>query len=320
MAQGWLAQGRGEGPSSELHEAATGSGSTLVSAAARPLAEIDKPADLGAGARPRSGQDRADSEGRALPPGGRGPPGPDRADAGVPPTAILILTDGETTDGESLADAAKFAGRKGVPLYAIGLGDPEARPRPRAERAARRRRRLRRRPRPVPAEADLEGLRRPGRHGPALGDATRRSADPKAAQAPGDDPRPRPARRPAEADRDPAPPKRRPARSPTSSRSSARPRELSGGQQPRSRRRINVREETLKVLFVDNEPRYEFRYLKNFLSAREDDRPEGRPARSPTPSYSPTRTSTPCRPSPSPEGRAVRLRRHPPGRRRPGAT
>ncbi|HEY2156052.1 MAG TPA: hypothetical protein VGH33_10515, partial [Isosphaeraceae bacterium] len=33
----------------------------------------------------------------------------------------------------------------------------------------------------------------------------------------------------------------------------------------RVERMIHVREEKLKILFVDNEPRYEFRYLKNFL-------------------------------------------------------
>ena len=44
---------------------------------------------------------------------------------GAPPSAILLLTDGQTTDGEPLAKAAEFAARKGVPLYTIGLGSPE---------------------------------------------------------------------------------------------------------------------------------------------------------------------------------------------------
>ncbi len=44
--------------------------------------------------------------------------------SGVPPAAIIYLTDGVTTDGESLPDAANYAFRKGVPVYAIGLGDP----------------------------------------------------------------------------------------------------------------------------------------------------------------------------------------------------
>ncbi len=38
----------------------------------------------------------------------------------------MILTDGQTTEGETIAKAAEFAARKGVPLYPIGLGDPEA--------------------------------------------------------------------------------------------------------------------------------------------------------------------------------------------------
>jgi hypothetical protein len=43
--------------------------------------------------------------------------------SGVPPTAIIYLTDGITTDGESLTDAANYAARKRVPVYTIGLGD-----------------------------------------------------------------------------------------------------------------------------------------------------------------------------------------------------
>ncbi|MDB5353297.1 MAG: putative rane protein [Planctomycetota bacterium] len=44
---------------------------------------------------------------------------------GVPPTAVLILSDGQTTDGEPLAKAAELAKQKGVPIFAVGLGDPE---------------------------------------------------------------------------------------------------------------------------------------------------------------------------------------------------
>ncbi len=45
--------------------------------------------------------------------------------SGVSPTAIIFLTDGITTDGEPLTDAAVYAARKSVPLYAVGLGDPK---------------------------------------------------------------------------------------------------------------------------------------------------------------------------------------------------
>lgn len=44
---------------------------------------------------------------------------------GTPPAAIVLLTDGITTDGESLGEAAQLARRKGVPLYTIALGDDQ---------------------------------------------------------------------------------------------------------------------------------------------------------------------------------------------------
>ena len=44
---------------------------------------------------------------------------------GTSPAAMIILTDGITTDGESLGAAARFARRKGVPIFAVGLGSEE---------------------------------------------------------------------------------------------------------------------------------------------------------------------------------------------------
>jgi hypothetical protein len=41
---------------------------------------------------------------------------------GSPPAAIVLLSDGVNTEGESLSDAARFARRKGVPLFTVGLG------------------------------------------------------------------------------------------------------------------------------------------------------------------------------------------------------
>lgn len=41
---------------------------------------------------------------------------------GTPPTAIVLFSDGITTDGEALSDAAAYARRKGVPLFAVALG------------------------------------------------------------------------------------------------------------------------------------------------------------------------------------------------------
>lgn len=44
---------------------------------------------------------------------------------GTPPAAVIVLTDGITTDGESLSQAAAYARRKGVPLLTIGLGSED---------------------------------------------------------------------------------------------------------------------------------------------------------------------------------------------------
>jgi hypothetical protein len=93
----------------------------LVSSTARPLAEVDQPEQIETAladllkARPTGDQTRLGDGVRQVLTELRG----------VPPTAILLLTDGQTTDGEGLAPAAELARRKGVPLYTIGLGDPE---------------------------------------------------------------------------------------------------------------------------------------------------------------------------------------------------
>jgi len=42
---------------------------------------------------------------------------------GSAPAAIVLLTDGINTDGPELSEAAAVARRKGVPLFAVGLGD-----------------------------------------------------------------------------------------------------------------------------------------------------------------------------------------------------
>ncbi len=44
---------------------------------------------------------------------------------GTPPAAIVLLSDGVTTDGETLTEAARYARRKGVPLFTIGLGSEQ---------------------------------------------------------------------------------------------------------------------------------------------------------------------------------------------------
>jgi hypothetical protein len=45
---------------------------------------------------------------------------------GTPPTAIVLLTDGITTEGEPLDEVAAYARRKNVPLFSVGLGSQEA--------------------------------------------------------------------------------------------------------------------------------------------------------------------------------------------------
>ena len=44
---------------------------------------------------------------------------------GAPPAAIILFTDGVTTEGLPLADAAQDARRAGVPIFAVGLGSGE---------------------------------------------------------------------------------------------------------------------------------------------------------------------------------------------------
>jgi len=42
---------------------------------------------------------------------------------GSPPAAVVLLTDGINTEGPDLASGADYARRRGVPLYLVGLGD-----------------------------------------------------------------------------------------------------------------------------------------------------------------------------------------------------
>jgi hypothetical protein len=257
VAQGWLAKDDGKvlRELQKQHRVRI----YLVSTAARPLAEIDKPEDVAPALVKIKG---------VLPTGAESLLGVGVRKVlteltGVPPTAILLLTDGQTTDGETLADAAKFAGRKGVPLHTIGLGDPEA-----------------------PRDLDLSELMvddvvfvddlvrfqskltAKGFAGQEvtikLSGTDPTSIDPKRLEV-------------LETVRVTAPPDGQPKRVEIPHRPKKtgqityvveverKSRELSPDNN-RIERTINVREEKLKVLFVDNEPRYEYRYLKNFLS------------------------------------------------------
>ena len=256
VAQGWLVKDDGKAirELQKQHRVRI----YTVSSAARPLAEIDKPEDIppalekiktieatGAQSRLGEGARKVLTELR-----------------GVPPTAILLLSDGQTTDGETLADAAKFAGRKGVPLIEIGLGDPEpARDLELSELLVD----------DVVFVDDLVRFQpKLTSKGFAGQDVALRLFEKDASSA---DPN---AKRLLETINVPAPPDGQPKRVEITHRPKktgqityvveidVKDRELDPNNN-RLERMIHVREEKLKVLFVDNEPRYEFRYLKNFL-------------------------------------------------------
>ena len=230
----------------------------LVSTAARPLAEIDRPGDVAPALEKLKKVEASGDQSRL----GAGVRQVLTELRGVPPTAIVILTDGQTTEGETIAKAAEFAARKGVPLYPIGLGDPEA-----------------------PRDLELSELLVDDvvfvddlvRFQPKLtskGFARQpltiklkqrvpTSADPNAVKE-------------LETIKVNAPPDGQPMRVEIGHRPREtgqityivevenRPRELQT-ENNKIEKTINVREERLKVLYVDSEPRYEFRYLKTFL-------------------------------------------------------
>ena len=260
VAQGWLAQD-GARVLAELqkqHKVRL----YLVSTAARPLADVDKPEDIGPAVekllkvQASGGQSRLGSGVRQVLTELRG----------APPSAIVLLSDGQTTDGEGLAKAAEFAARKGVPLYTIGLGDPEpARDLELSELLVD----------DVVFVDDLvrfqAKLLSRGFAGQQvtvrLKERDAGSSDPKSA-------------REVQAIPVAAPPDGRPLRVEIGHRPKQtgdiiytlevepRPRELQVDNN-RIERTVNVRKEKLKVLLVDSEPRYEFRYLKNYLEREE---------------------------------------------------
>jgi hypothetical protein len=234
----------------------------LSSTSLRLLAEIDTPEELGPAleklraVEAKGSQTRLGDNVRAVLTELRG----------APPSAIVLLTDGQTTDGETLAKAAEFAERKGVKLYPIGLGNPEpARDLELADLLVE----------DVVFVDDLVRFQaKLLAHGFAgqdvvirLKEKDRTSNDPKAmheletihvaAPPDGQSQRIEIGHRPKETGEitytleiDP------------------QPRELQT-ENNRIERTINVRKEKLKVLLVESEPRYEYRYLKNYLEREE---------------------------------------------------
>jgi hypothetical protein len=229
----------------------------LTSSATRPLAEIDAPERIkpvleqlekveptGAESRLGDGLRQVLTELR-----------------GAPPTAVLLLTDGQTTDGEPLAKAAEFARSKDVPVFPVGLGDPApardlALSDLQVDEVAFVDDQVR-------FEARLGGQ---GFAGQPIEVALKRrpaGADPKSAEVV--DRRPFPA--PTDGQQARVELRHRPKETGDyiyTLEIEPRPRELQV-ENNRVERPVNVREEKLRVLLVDGRPRYEFRYLLSFL-------------------------------------------------------
>ena len=230
----------------------------VVSNATRLLAEVDRPADvepaiaklkaieaLGGQSRLGDGVRRVLTELR-----------------GAPPSAIVLFSDGQATDGEPLSKASELAAKKGVPLFTIGLGSAEA-------------------------ARDLEltellvddvvfvddsvrfqaKLLARGFQGQKvtlrLQQRDPESSDPKAVRELGS------IEVEAPADGKPKPVELvyRPQKTGEQTfilEVDRLERELQTDNN-RIERVVTVRKEKLRVLYVDSEPRYEFRYLKNYL-------------------------------------------------------
>jgi hypothetical protein len=234
----------------------------LVSNSARMLAEVDRAADI-AGAEQKLLAAQASGSQSRL------------GDAvryvltelrGAPPSAIVLLTDGQNTEGEPLSKASELAARKGVRLYPIGLGSAEpARDIELTELlvddvvfvddAVHFQAKLS--ARGFAGEKAVVRLKElaPGSKDPAAA----RELESKEVELP----------------RDLQPKRVELTHYPktTGERTfiieiDKLPRELQTDNN-RIERVVMVRKEKLRVLFVDSEPRYEFRYLKNYLERDE---------------------------------------------------
>ncbi len=233
-----------------------------VSNAAQVLTEVDRPADLERAVRLVHDLDASGDQSRL----GDGLRHVLTELRGAPPSAIVLFTDGQTTEGEALVKASEMAARKGVPLFTVGLGSAE------------------------PAR-DIEltellvddvvfvddivrfqaKLLARGFQGEKvvvrLKALPAGSKDPKSAsdlesvevEAPGDG-----QSRRVELTYRP----RETGEQTFVLEVERRPRELQI-ENNRIEREVTIRKQKLKVLLVDSEPRYEFRYLKSFLERDE---------------------------------------------------
>jgi hypothetical protein len=233
-----------------------------VSNSAQPLTEVDRPGDVEPAAAKLRALDPAGTQTRL----GDGVRQVLTELRGAPPSAIILFTDGQTTEGEGLAKSAELAARKGIPVFTVGLGSPEpARDLELTELlvddvvfvddAVRFQAKLS--ARGFQGEKVVVRLkeRPPGSTDPK----SDRELETKEVDAPrdGQSERVELIHRPKT----------------TGERTfivevEPRPRELQTDNN-RIERLITVRKEKLKVLLVDSEPRYEFRYLKNYLERDE---------------------------------------------------
>lgn len=185
---------------------------------------------------------------------------------GVPPSAIVLLTDGQTTEGEPLSKAAELAARKGVPLFTVGLGSVEpARDLELTELLVDD---------VVFVDDAVRFQAKLSARGFAGQKVTVRLKERDAGQPEGN------AARNLESVEVDLPADGQPKRVELLHRPKEigertfimevepRPRELHV-ENNRIERVVTVRKERIKVLLVESEPRYEFRYLKNYLEREE---------------------------------------------------
>jgi hypothetical protein len=233
-----------------------------ISSGAQWLAEVDKAEDLDAAAGKIRSLEATGTQTRL----GDGVRQVLTELRGAPPSAIVLYSDGQTTEGEPLAKSAELAARKGVPLYIVGLGSAE------------------------PAR-DLELTELLVDDVVFVDDAVRFQAKLSARGFQGQKVVLRLKEQPAgsndakaarvletkevDAPRDGHPERVELVYRPKTTGERTfivevehQPRELQTDNN-QIVRMITVRKEKLKVLLVDSEPRYEFRYLKNYLEREE---------------------------------------------------
>jgi hypothetical protein len=93
----------------------------LVSTAARLLAEVDRPEEVDGAVQKLRAIEASGAQSRL----GDGIRHVLTELRGAPPSAVVLFSDGQTTEGEPLSKVSELAKKKGVPLFTIGLGSAE---------------------------------------------------------------------------------------------------------------------------------------------------------------------------------------------------